>query len=252
MMKKNNAIIFENVCFAYKKNIILENVILSIKKGEFASIVGPNGGGKTTLLKLILGLIKPDSGNILVLGNLPGQARERVGYMPQYAYLDMNFPATVKDVVLMGRLSKKRFWFSKDDRIKAIEAIEEMRMTAYINKGFNELSGGQKQRVLIARALCSNPEILLLDEPTASVDNETEEALFSILEKLNKRMTILIVSHDLGFVSKYVKSVICVNRRVVIHPTSLINGAMIKDIYRSDLKMVRHDHRCSDKGHNYD
>jgi len=251
MMKKNNEIIFENVCFAYKRNIILENVILSIKKGEFASIVGPNGGGKTTLLKLILGLIKPDSGNILVLGNLPGQTRERVGYMPQYAYLDMNFPATVKDVVLMGRLSKKRFWFSKDDRIKAIEAIEEMRMTAYINKGFNELSGGQKQRVLIARALCSNPEILLLDEPTASVDNETEEALFSILEKLNKRMTILIVSHDLGFVSKYVKSVICVNRRVVIHPTSLINGALIKDIYHSDLKMVRHDHRCSDKGHSY-
>ena len=242
-------IIFENLTFAYHSRPILENVNLKIQPGEFASIVGPNGGGKTTLLKLILGLITPDQGKIKVFGTSPEKAREKIGYMPQYAHLDMAFPATVLDIVLMGRLARKKLWFSKQDRSLAHTAIDEMGMAAYIHTGFSELSGGQKQRVLIARALCSNPSILLLDEPTANVDQKTEENLFSILLKLNMDMTILLVSHDLGFVSKYVKSVICVNRKVVIHPTTLVDGALIKDIYHGDLKMVRHDHRCSEGGH---
>ncbi|MCK5695709.1 MAG: ABC transporter ATP-binding protein [Desulfobacula sp.] len=245
-------ITLNNISFAYKQRNILENVDLVIKKGEFASIVGPNGGGKTTLLKLILGLIKPDKGVIRIFGKSPDKVRQRIGYMPQYAHLDMDFPATVMDVVLMGRLRKTSLWFSKKDKIKVLNAIDEIGMTAFINTKFNELSGGQKQRILIARALCSNPDILLLDEPTANVDQQTEKNLFSILQKLSLKMTILLVSHDLGFVSKYVKSVICVNRQVVIHPTTLINGAMIKDIYHGDLKMVRHDHRCSPEGHIHD
>jgi zinc transport system ATP-binding protein len=246
------AITFENISFFYHKRQILENVNLQVKQGEFASIVGPNGGGKTTLLKLMLGLLKPATGKVLVFGQPPEQAREKIGYMPQYAHLDMNFPATVLDVVLMGRLAKRKLWFSKQDKKEAAIAIDEVDMAAYTHTGFSELSGGQKQRVLIARALCSNPSILLLDEPTANVDHETEESLFSILQKLNSDMTILLVSHDLGFVSKYVKSVICVNRQVVIHPTTLMDGAMIKDIYHGDLKMVRHDHRCSEGGHCHD
>ncbi|MBT3177545.1 MAG: ABC transporter ATP-binding protein [Desulfobacula sp.] len=253
MHKDNdNTIQLNNINFSYKNRNILENVDLLIEKGEFASIVGPNGGGKTTLIKLILGLLKPDKGNIRVFGKSPKKARQQVGYMPQYAHLDMDFPASVMDVVLMGRLKRSNLWFSKTDRIQAINAIDEVGMSACINKGFNELSGGQKQRILIARALCNNPDILLLDEPTANVDHQTEENLFSTLKKLNSKMTILLVSHDLGFVSKYVKSVICVNRQVVIHPTTLMNGAIIKDIYNGDLKMVRHDHRCSNKGHNHD
>ncbi len=251
-MTTDPAITFKNLSFFYNKRQILEDVNLQVKKGEFASIVGPNGGGKTTLLKLMLGLIKPDRGRVLVFGTSPEQARGKIGYMPQYAHLDMNFPATVLDVVLMGRLAKKKFWFSKDDKKTALFAIDEVDMASYIHTGFSELSGGQKQRVLIARALCSKPSILLLDEPTANVDHETEESLFSILKKLNTNMTILLVSHDLGFVSKYVKSVICVNRQVVIHPTTLMDGAMIKDIYHGDLKMVRHDHRCSEEGHCHD
>jgi zinc transport system ATP-binding protein len=251
-MKTEAAIIFEKVSFFYHKRQILEEVNLQVKEGEFASIVGPNGGGKTTLLKLMLGLIKPDEGKITVFGKTPETAREKIGYMPQYAHLDMNFPATVLDVVLMGRLSRRKLWFSKRDKQEAHIAIDEVNMTPHTHTGFSELSGGQKQRVLIARALCSNPSILLLDEPTANVDQETEESLFSILQKLNHDMTILLVSHDLGFVSKYVKSVICVNRQVVIHPTTLMDGAMIKDIYHGDLKMVRHDHRCSEGGHCHD
>ncbi|RLB97252.1 MAG: ABC transporter [Deltaproteobacteria bacterium] len=248
----NHEIIFDNVCFAYKQRNIIEDVNLRIKKGEFASIVGPNGGGKTTLLKLILGLIKQDKGQIHIFGKNPDQVRHKIGYMPQYAHLDMDFPATVMDVVLMGRLANKHFWFSKKDRFEALTAIDDVGMTKFTDTSFNELSGGQKQRILIARALCSRPELLLLDEPTANVDYQTEENLFSILQKLNSKMTILLVSHDLGFVSKYVKSVICVNRQVVIHPTTLINGTVIKDIYHGDLKMVRHDHRCSEEGHTHD
>ena len=248
----DNEIILDNISFAYKQRNVLENVDLVINKGEFASIVGPNGGGKTTLIKLILGLIKPDKGSIQVFGKSPKKARHQVGYMPQYAHLDMDFPASVMDVVLMGRLKKSNLWFSKKDRIEAFNAIDELGMSTYVNTGFNELSGGQKQRILIARALCNSPDILLLDEPTANVDHQTEENLFSILKNLNSKMTILLVSHDLGFVSKYVKSVICVNRQVVIHPTTMINGAMINDIYHGDLKMVRHDHRCSPKGHHHD
>lgn len=251
-MHSVHEIILENVSFAYKQRNILEDVNLRIKKNEFASIVGPNGGGKTTLLKLILGLIKPDKGRIRIFGKTPGQARHQIGYMPQYAHLDMDFPASVMDVALMGRLSTTTLWFSKKDREATVNAIDEVGMTAFVNTPFNELSGGQKQRILIARALCSRPDILLLDEPTANVDHQTEENLFSILQKLNLKMTILLVSHDLGFVSKYVKSVICVNRQVVIHPTTLMNGGLIKDIYHGDLKMVRHDHRCSEEGHSHD
>ena len=241
-----------HVTFAYRQQPILENVSLTVPQNEFACVVGPNGGGKTTLLKLILGLIQPDNGQIQILGTTPEKARNRMGYMPQYAHLDMNFPATVLDVVLMGRLKKRGFWFSAKDRSRAMDAIDTVGMTPFAHAGFNALSGGQRQRVLIARALCSRPKILLLDEPTANVDHETEENLFTILKSLNQEMTILVVSHDLGFVSKYVKTVICVNRRLVIHPTTVMNGTMIKDIYYGDLKMVRHDHRCSQEGHCHD
>ncbi len=251
-METDHDIILENVSFAYKQAHILEDVTLFIHKGEFASIVGPNGGGKTTLLKLILGLLKPDKGKISIFGKPPDNVRQQIGYMPQYAHLDMDFPATVMDVVLMGRLTGTSLWFSKKDRAEALSAIDEVGMTNFAKTGFNALSGGQKQRILIARALCSRPEILLLDEPTANVDHETEVNLFSILQTLNDKMTILVVSHDLGFVSKYVKSVICVNRKVVIHPTTLMNGMLIQDIYHGDLKMVRHDHRCSEEGHCHD
>jgi len=250
--ENDHEIILDNISFAYKQLNVLENVDLVIKKGEFASIVGPNGGGKTTLLKLMLGLIKPDKGSINIFGKPPDKVRQQLGYMPQYAHLDMAFPASVMDVVLMGRLKKSSLWFSKKDRAEVLNAINEVGMSDFVNTGFNELSGGQKQRILIARALCNSPDILLLDEPTANVDIQTEENLFSILQKLNSKMTILLVSHDLGFVSKYVKSVICVNRQVVIHPTTLVNGAIIKDIYHGDLKMVRHDHRCSPEGHTHD
>lgn len=249
-MAVENHIEIRDVSFSYDKEIILENVNLTIQKGDFAGIVGPNGGGKTTLLKLIMGRLKPDRGEIRVFGKAPEKSYLRVGYMPQHAYLDTLFPVSLMDVVLMGRLG--RSWggrYSKKDRQAAATALEEMKISNLANRHFSELSGGQRQRALIARALCCEPELLLLDEPTSNVDPEIEEAFFDILKQLNQRMTIIIVSHDIGFVSQQVKSAICVNRCVVVHPTSELNGMVIKDIYGGEVCMIRHDHRCDVDGH---
>ncbi len=246
-------VVLKNVSFAYAKEKVLEEVSLSVPHGDFASIVGPNGSGKTTLLKLFLGLLKPDSGDIRIFGEMPEKANLRIGYMPQYAHVDIQFPVTVLDVILMGRLGYTRGGrYSREDRKAAKLSLEEVNLSGLEKHLFSELSGGQRQRVLIARALCGEPELLLLDEPTASIDPEIQEALFEILEELNERMTILLVSHDLGFVSQVVKSVICVNRQVVVHPTSEINGEIIKEIYGGDLRMIRHDQRCSERGHHHD
>jgi zinc transport system ATP-binding protein len=242
-----------NLAFSYDTVPVLEDVNLKVKHGEFATIVGPNGGGKTTLLRLLLGILKPVQGKIAVLGSTPEKARLRVGYMPQHADLDPQFPVTVMDVVMLGRLGR-RFGgrYSKEDRQLALKALAEVQLESMVRTAFSTLSGGQKQRALIARALCCNPEMLLLDEPTANIDPEVEENLLTILQELNQRMTILLVSHDMGFVSRVVKSVICVNRRVLIHPTSRVDGTLIKDVYGDDYCMVRHDHRCSEKGHFHD
>jgi zinc transport system ATP-binding protein len=242
-----------NLAFSYDTVPVLEDVNLKVKHGEFATIVGPNGGGKTTLLRLLLGILKPVQGKIAVLGSTPEKARLRVGYMPQHADLDPQFPVTVMDVVMLGRLGR-RFGgrYSKEDRQLALKALAEVQLESMVRTAFSTLSGGQKQRALIARALCCDPEMLLLDEPTANIDPEVEENLLTILQELNQRMTILLVSHDMGFVSRVVKSVICVNRRVLIHPTSRVDGTLIKDVYGDDYCMVRHDHRCSEEGHFHD
>ena len=255
-MKRNENIhdeplvVFENVSFAYNGNTVLENVSLTVVKNELISIVGPNGGGKTTLLMLVLGRLKPSSGRILVFGKETGHATAKTGYMPQYMHFDPQFPATVMDVVLMGRVERRLLGrYTRTDKDAALQALAELDMEATANRSFSELSGGQRQRVLIARALVSEPELLLLDEPTSNVDSKTEHKLVETLDKLNKRMTIMLVSHDLAFVSNIVKTVICVNREVVVHPTTEITGEIIQEIYGTPVKMVRHDHRYSETGH---
>jgi len=248
-LQPDHAALLKDVSFSYRNRKILEKVTLSISYGDFATIVGPNGGGKTTLLKLMLGLLKPDAGTIELLGTTPEKSRLDIGYMPQYARLDMQFPVTVTDVVLMGRLSRKTWGrYTPKDREAAAEALEEVRLLDQKDSHFSRLSGGQKQRVLIARALCSDPKLLILDEPTSNIDEETEHLFFEMLERLNTRMTILLVSHDLGFASQKVKSVICVNREVVMHPTTKMDGTTIKEIYGGEFEMIRHDHRCSNRG----
>ena len=165
-------------------------------------------------------------------------------------------PATGTDIVLMGRLGQKGVsgffgWYTETDREEAREALREVELEAFADRSFSALSGGQRQRTLIARALCGQPELLLLDEPMANVDPLVEERLFDILRELNQRMTILMVTHDLGFVPEMIKSVICVNRRIVVHPTSDITGEIIKEVYGGDFRIVRHDHRCSEQRHTH-
>jgi zinc transport system ATP-binding protein len=236
------AIKFRNVYFSYDSVPVVKEVNLTVKQGEFVSIVGPNGGGKTTLLYLMMGLIEPDSGEVKVLGKKPEASRRKIGYMPQSMDFDRQFPVTVMDVVLMGRLGS-RFGgpYSKEDKQAAMGAMEEIGIDSLAKRPFSKLSGGQRQRVLIARTLACNPEILLLDEPTANVDPDTEGMMHEFLHEMHKRMTILLVSHDLGFVSKAVKSVICVNKRVVRHPTAEITPEAIRDLYNDEMRIVRHD-----------
>jgi zinc transport system ATP-binding protein len=246
----NNVIQFNNVSFAYETTPVLTDATFMVNRNDSVSVVGPNGGGKTTLLKLILGLIKPGSGEIQVLGDRPERTRKHIGYMPQYQHFDTAFPASVMDVVLMGRIGGRKIGFySKNDRAVAMEVLEEMNIAALHSQPFSELSGGQVQRVLIARALACKPQMLLLDEPTANVDPAMESQFVDILKNLSAKITILTVSHDLGFVSQVVNRVLCVNQCVKIHPTSEITGEVIKDIYGGDFRMVRHDHQCSEEGH---
>jgi zinc transport system ATP-binding protein len=255
-LNDNNAkpiIEIENLSFAYESgNPVLENVNLTFRELESACIVGPNGGGKSTLLHLILGLLKPTHGKLTIFGQEPGSARLKIGYMPQYIQLDHEFPVSVLEVVLMGRLCKG-FWgrYSKKDREIAMNSLEEMSVAHLYKRTFAELSGGQRQRILIARALACDPDLLLLDEPTANVDPGMQEQFYEKLNELNKRMSILTVSHDLGFVSERIDSVICVNREIHVHPTNELTGDLIRNIYGYEVNLIRHDHRCSEGGHSH-
>jgi len=234
------------VSFSYGSIPVLENVNLSIGPREAICVVGPNGGGKTTLLKLILGLLRPERGEVRLFGGPPRQGRLRIGYMPQHLRYDPLFPVTAMDVVLMGRLGQpgpagRLGFFRSADRKAAREALALVGMEDAARRPLATLSDGQRQRVLIARALCSGPDLLLLDEPTASVDTLAEARLFEILRELKRRMTVVIVSHDLGFVTSVVENVACVNRRVVIHPTVELSGEVISDIYGGDVRVACHD-----------
>jgi zinc transport system ATP-binding protein len=236
------AIKFENVTFGYTDVPVVEDVNFTIRKGEFISVVGPNGGGKTTLLKMILGLIKPDRGKILIMGKSPGSMRKKIGYLPQSLQYDPQFPITVMDIVMMGRLGNRWGWpYTNADRSAALKAINTLGIESLAKRSLSEISGGQRQRVLIARTLACEPEILLLDEPTANVDADVEKVLYDFLQNLDERLTVVMVSHDLAFVMKNVKCVICVNKKVVRHPTGEVTPEAIESLYKGEIRIVRHD-----------
>lgn len=239
----NKPIQIENLDFAYGPVSVLEKADVSLGEREFVSIVGPNGGGKTTLLKIILGLLKPQGGSVEVFGKSPELGRKWIGYLPQYASLDSQFPATATDVVLMGRLGKTRGlgFYTKADRLAARDMLARVGLENLGNRPLSALSGGQQQRVLIARALVSEPKLLLLDEPSSSLDDYVEQELYDLLQELNKELTIVVVSHDVAYVSRYVEKVICVNREVHTHPVSQINENIIHDMYGAHVHAVRHD-----------
>ncbi|UCD64241.1 MAG: ABC transporter ATP-binding protein [Candidatus Zixiibacteriota bacterium] len=241
-MATDAVISIKDVCFSYNSRPVLEGVTLSVAEKQFVWIVGPNGGGKTTLVKLVLGLLQPKSGTIEIFGQSPVAARTRIGYMPQQAQLDHRFPVTVMDVTMMGRLNgglQTGAGSASDKRI-AEEALQLVGLESMARVPLKELSGGQQRRLLIARALACQPDLLVLDEPTANLDRKAERELFGLLKKLNQRLTIIMVSHDPAFVSDFVEQVVCVNRTVAVHPTTDRHREYIDELYR-DVRMVRHD-----------
>jgi len=211
----------------------LEDIDLVIRQDDFLGLIGPNGGGKTTLLKIMLGLIRPQQGTVKVLGRDPRDVSRQIGYVPQTAQIDHHAPATVRDVVLTGRLglTPRGFRYGREHMAPADRAMEEADVLEFADRRIGELSGGQRQRVLIARALASDIRILLLDEPMAGVDLHMEAGILGTLNRLNETMPIVLVSHDVSFVSEHLKRVACLNRRLVVHDAAEITQDVIACMY---------------------
>lgn len=222
-----------DVSFAYNGQPVLQDVSLQIEHRDFVAMIGPNGGGKTTLLKMMLGLLTPDKGTVRVNGESPQNASPCIGYVPQNVNINSSFPISALDVVLMGKLNPKKRWTrqSPSDRKAALAALERLDVAAHAQKKIGELSGGQRQRVFIARALVTRPQLLLLDEPTASIDTKGQTDFFKLLKELNSDITVLVVSHDLLVISRYVKSVACMNKRLHYHHQAEITGEMLETMY---------------------
>lgn len=227
----------------YGELTVLEDVTFSLPSCETLCLVGPNGGGKSTLLKALLGLVQPDRGEVRVLGKSPAAARLEVGYMPQHIEIDPLFPIDLEGIVRMGRLRRWSFGgYSRADREATRRVLEELDLWAHRRETFRNLSGGMKQRVLIARALVNSPRILLLDEPTAMVDAHIEAKLLKHLRELHDTMTIVLVSHDTQFVSGLVDEVLCINRTAELHPLEAVEDRSLEALYGEPVKAVLHSH----------
>jgi zinc transport system ATP-binding protein len=225
----------------YGQNIILQDINLSIHQFDFVGIIGPNGGGKTTLLKALLGLLPPLSGEILFSAPMTEGNSHRIGYLPQINNIDRKFPILVFDVVRSGLMSKKRITghYTREDNERANNLMSEMGIYGIRNKAIGELSGGQIQRTLLCRALVNNPKLLILDEPNTYVDNRFERELYEKLKILNDKLAILLVSHDLGTISTYVKSFACVNGSLHYHPGNKVTPELLKS-YECPIQIISH------------
>jgi zinc transport system ATP-binding protein len=241
------AVRFDGVSFSYGGIRVLDGASFHIHTGEFAALVGSNGAGKTTVLKLLLGLISPDAGRISVLDRPPGEARRSIGYVTQSASHDPSFPISVREVVRMGRLQGTVRRFTRGDEEAVSRALALADVADLAGRPYTALSGGQRRRVLVARALAAEPSILVLDEPTANMDAESEARLFRTLGGIKGKATVLVVTHDTGFVSALTDAVLCVgergNRGVVRHaaapephaPTGLYGGSVLKVLHDTAL-----------------
>ncbi|MBC2714349.1 MAG: ABC transporter ATP-binding protein [Desulfobacteraceae bacterium] len=237
----NPIIEVSHLYFSYNGAPVLSDVSLSIREKEFVAFIGPNGGGKTTLIKLLLGILKPDCGTIKIMGQPPAKVAHRIGYVPQDVSINKSFPISVMDVVLMGRLQFHRWSrLSKKDGIAAKNALESLEMLKFQNRKIDDLSGGQRERVFIARALATDPDILFLDEPTANIDSQGRTDLYLLLKELNKTKTIFVVSHDTMVLSSYVTSVACVNKDVHYHDAAEITEEMMDMGYHCPVEIIAH------------
>jgi zinc transport system ATP-binding protein len=249
----NIAIDIKDVSVSIKDKEILKNINISLEEGHFLGIVGPNGGGKTTLVKVILGLIRPTSGSVSIFGAPPETlitGQSFFGYLPQHQNIDPNFPASALDIVLMGRYSKTSFlrWPGGKDREKAMECMSMMGIEHLRSMHYSQLSGGQQQRVSIARALAGEPKILILDEPSTGIDVVGQEDFYHLLKGLQKKMnlTILMVSHDIGTVTTYVDEISCLNINLYYHgnPLGALNDKVMTSLYGKNFDLLTHTDSC--------
>ncbi len=230
-----------NLSAGYGQNVVLRDVNLTIHSLDFIGVIGPNGGGKTTLLKALLGLITPMAGEIQFAETMTGGSAHRIGYLPQINNIDRKFPVTVFDVVRSGLMSRKRLIgrYSNDENKRSNDLMEEMGIFGIRHKAIGELSGGQIQRALLCRALVNNPRLLILDEPNTYVDNRFERELYEKLKLLNEKLAILLVSHDLGTISTYVKSYACVNSSLHFHAGNAVTPELLKS-YECPIQIISH------------
>jgi zinc transport system ATP-binding protein len=249
----SKAIEIESVSFVAKGREILKNINFTHEEGRFLGIVGPNGGGKTTLVRTILGLVRPTSGRVRVFGQDPESLLSRnnvFGYLPQHQNIDPNFPATALDIVFMGRYKKAGFfkWRGRKDREKAVECLSIMGVEHVKDLQYSHLSGGQQQRVSIARALAGEPKILVLDEPSTGIDVVGQEDFYHLLKGLQKKMglTILMVSHDIGTVTTYVDEIACLNIQLHYHgnPLGALNEKVMTSLYGKSVDLLVHSDVC--------
>lgn len=230
-----------NLTYSYGDQNAIQDVTLTVYSNDFLAVIGPNGGGKSTLVKLIVGQLSPLSGSIKVFGVSPEQARSQIGYLPQYIIFDRSYPIEVIDVVRMSRLSKGVFHiFSDSDTHLALEKLRQFGVEKLANRPFSQLSGGEKQRVLLARAIMNSPKLLILDEPTTGVDSKTQSEFYKLLHQLNNEMAIVMISHDLSAVSQHVKSIACMNQVCVYHGTKELSPSDLEHIYGCDIELIAH------------
>jgi zinc transport system ATP-binding protein len=233
------AIELRGVSVTLGRQLVLDDVDMRVPMGDYLALIGPNGGGKTTLLRVLLGLIVPERGEVRILDGSPEEARGRVSYVPQYARFDLGFPIRVADVVQAGQLGGRRRPRGEARR-EVMKILEQLEIANLAEQAIGELSGGQLQRVLIARALAVEPELLILDEPTASLDVQSADAFYELLRTLSERMTVLLTSHDVTGISTRVKSIACLNRRLYFHPSGEVTSEMLAEVYGCDVDLVAH------------
>lgn len=242
MTATSEIIKLKNLWVWYEKELVLEAINLSVHEGDYIGIIGPNGGGKTTLFKVILGLIPPQKGEVEILGQPVKKGRQYIGYVPQIMQFDTAFPITVADVVRMGRLGKRQLLqhYGKRDEMVVERSLDQVGLLKWRDRALSELSGGQKQRVYIARALATEPKILLLDEPTANLDQNVSISLYELLHQLNEFVTILMISHDISAVSAYVKTIGCLNRTLHYHGGNQVTSEMLEQAYGDRVQQLVH------------
>ena len=236
-----SVISINNVNFSYNKETILENINLDVQEKDFLAIIGPNGGGKSTLLKNILGIETPKSGTIEVLGGKAEKNLNKIGYVPQNTNINTDFPIKVIEVVMMGHVGHKRplFGYKKEEIACAMGALAQVGMERFSEFKIGSLSGGQRQRVMIARALCAHPSILLLDEPTASIDVNGQKQIYDLLKELNKSITIIVVSHDISVILSYANKVAHINKTLTFHDIEHTTNHHHKEDHFCEVEMLQ-------------